>query len=75
MPNPQLAATTNVCRSEYQLHVWSLAAKDLSDSPRKVKVLAEKLPTYLGKVSFISKFALLHSVQLLPKPNIQVEQQ
>ena len=74
MPNPPLAATTNVCRSEYQLHVWRLSAKDLSDTARKVQVLAEKLHAYLGKVSFISKFTLLHNVKLLPQPNIQVEQ-
>ena len=50
MPNTQLAATTNVCRSEYELYVWSLSAKDLSDTPRKVQVWAEKLHVYLGQV-------------------------
>ena len=74
MPITQHAATTNVCRSEYQLHVWSLSANELSDTPRKVQVLAEKLHAYLGKVSFISKFTFLNSLKLLPRTNIQVEQ-
>ena len=48
--------------------------KDLSDTPRKIQILAEKLHAYLGKVSFISKHPLENSVKQLPKRNVQVEQ-
>ena len=54
-PKTQIAGKTKFIRYENQLHEWSVFAKNLSGTLRKIQILTENLHAYLGKVSFISK--------------------